>query len=137
MIPRELVEEYNILLLVHNGMVLAKITKCMYDLPQASCISYTKLLKHLETCGYVPTGKTPGLFKHKTQPIYFYLVDDYFGVKYTSWDDAEHLINHLSKEYKCTTDWDGKLFLGIHLYWDYKKQTVDLSMKKYVAKGRH
>ena len=64
------------------------------------------------------------------------MVDD-FGVKYVNKADAHHLIDHLSKEYKCTVDWDGKIFLGIHLDWNYDKRTVDLSMPNYVTKARH
>ena len=136
MIPQEMMEEYNILPLVHNDMVAAEISKGMYCLPQAGRIAYDKLVKHLALGGYVPTGKPPGLFKHTSRPIYSCLVVDNFGVKYTSPDDTEHLITHLSKEYKCTTDWDDNLFLGIHLDWDYTKRTADLSMKNYITKGR-
>ena len=136
MIPQEMMEEYNILPLVHNDMVAAEISKGMYCLPQAGRIAYDKLVKHLALGGYVPTGKPPGLFKHTSRPIYSCLVVDNFGVKYTSPDDTEHLITHLSKEYKCTTDWDDNLFLGIYLDWDYTKRTADLSMKNYITKGR-
>ena len=81
-----------------------KITKGIYRLPQAGRIAHDKLIKHLANGGYVPTGKTPGLFKHTSRPIYFCLVVYDFGVKYTSRNDAEHLINYISKGYKCTTD---------------------------------
>ena len=52
-------------------MVLAEITKDMYGLPQDSRIAYDKIIIHLASDGYIPTGKTPDLFKHTTQPIYF------------------------------------------------------------------
>ena len=137
MIPQEMIEEYNLMPLVHDGKVLAQINPGMYGLPQAGRIAYDKLKIHLAKGGYVPTGRTPGLFKHDTRPIYFCLEVDDFGVKYINRDDAEHLINHLSTAYKCTVDWDGKIFLGIHLDWDYKKRLVDLSIPNYVNKARH
>ena len=31
-----------------------------------------------------------------------------------------------------TTDWEGKLYIGIALKWDYEKGTVQLSMPGYV-----
>ena len=125
MITQEMVEEYNILPLVHNGMVLAEISKGMYGLLQAGRITYDKLKLHLSNGGYIPTGKTPGLFKHQIRPIYFCLIVDDFGVKYTSRNDADHLIAHLSKAYKCIIDWDGKKIIGIHLDWDYENCRVE------------
>ena len=62
------------------------------------------------------------------------MVDD-FGVKYKGRQHAQHLIDTLKKHYKITVDWEGKLFCGIHLKWDYDKRTVDLSMPGYVEKA--
>jgi hypothetical protein len=136
MFPPDIVEEYNIRDKVnHRGMVLAKIIKGMYGLPQAGRLAYEQLTKHLALAGYVPTGQTPGLFKHLTRPIYFILVVDDFGVKFVSKDDVLHLINHLKKKYQLTTDWEGKLFCGISLDWDYIKRTVHLYMPHYVKKA--
>ena len=115
MIPQEIVDKYNILPLIHNNMVLAKITIGMYGLPQADCIACDKLRLYLVSGSYIPNSMIPGLFKHKTRPIHFCLVVDNSGVKYTSRDDANYLITHLSKAYKCTIDWGGKVFFGIHL----------------------
>ena len=67
--------------LVHNGKVLAQINRGMYGLPQAGRIAYDKLKIYLAKGGYVPTDRTPGLFKHDTRPIYFSLVVDDFDVK--------------------------------------------------------
>ena len=40
----------------------------------------------------------------------------------------------LQQDYDLAVDWNGKLFCGITLTWDYTKQTVDLSMPAYIAK---
>ena len=122
--------------LVHDGKVLAQIIRGIYSLPQTGHIVYDKLEIHLVKGGYVPTGHTPGLFKHYTHPIYFCIVVDDFGVKYINCDNAKHLIQHLSTAYKYTIDWDGKIFLGIHLDWDYNKRTVDLSIPNYINRVR-
>ena len=87
----------------------------MYGILQIGRIAYDNLIKYLEVRNYVPTGQTPGLFEHQTKPIYFCLVIDDFGVKYTNHNDVIHFINHLSKEYKCTIDCEGKLYLRITL----------------------
>ena len=88
MIPQEMVKEYNILPLVNDGMVLAEIIKGIYGLPQAGHISYNKLFQYLKTGEHIPTVHTPYLFKHRTRPIFFCLVVDDVGVKYTNRDDA-------------------------------------------------
>jgi hypothetical protein len=42
----------------------------------------------------------------------------------------------LKQDYKAvTTDWDGMLFCGITLDWDYQARSVDLSMPSYVVKA--
>jgi hypothetical protein len=136
MFPPDIVKEYNICTKVnHRGMVLAKIIKGMYGLPQAGRLAYDQLTQHLQLAGYVPTGQIPGLFKHLTRPIYFTLVVDDFGAKFVSKDDVLHRINHLKKKYLVTTDWEGKLFCGISLDWDYAKWTVRLYMPHYVKKA--
>ena len=45
------------------------------------------------------------------EKISFALCVDNFGVKYTDKADAQHLLTCLEKLYKCTTDWEGKLYL--------------------------
>ena len=62
------------------------------------------------------------------------VVDD-FGVKYVGRENAEHLGSALRDLYKATEDWEGKLYLGITLKWDYGARTVDLSMPGYVQKA--
>ena len=81
MIPHEMIQEYDLMPLAHAGKVLEQINWDMYGLPQADCIAYDTLKIHLAKGGYVPTGRTPDLFKHDTCPIYFCLVVDDFGVK--------------------------------------------------------
>ena len=39
--------------------------------------------------------------------------------------------------YKMTTDWEGKLYIGITLEWNYTKLTVELSMKVYLETSLH
>jgi hypothetical protein len=107
----------------------------MYSLPQAGRLAYIKLTKHLADDGYVLTGHTPGLFCHIPHPTTFNLVVDDFGVKVVGQTHANHLINTLKKHHDIIIDREGKIFCGIHLQWDYKKQTVDLSMPNYVTKA--
>ena len=134
-IPDEIVRQYNLLPLVHNGSVLVEIRKGMYGLPQAGYLANVRLRKHLAKHGYHPTCHTPGLFTHATRPITFTLVVDDFGVKYVGRDHAKHLLTTLRLLYEATTDWTGSLYCGITLDWNYDNRTCDLSMPDYVRKA--
>ena len=63
------------------------------------------------------------------------LVVDNFTIKYTSKDDADHLLDTLRGKYEISIDWDTKLYIGIVLNWDYTKGTVTLLMSDYVKKA--
>jgi hypothetical protein len=54
----------------------------------------------------------------RTRDIYFSLIVDDFGVKYTKEEDVNHLIGVLGTKYKTHIDWSGTRFLGITLDWD-------------------
>ena len=138
---KEFIDEHGLEALFQNDRILVRIDRGMYGLPQAGRLAYVQLIKHLKLHGYERAGFTPGLFKHKTRKTIFSLVVDDFGVRYTSMDDAMHLINALKESYQITTDFDGKIFLGLHLDWNYKKRIVRISMPGYVrqalARFRH
>jgi hypothetical protein len=59
-------------------------------------------------------------------------VDD-FAVKYVGKHHADHLRDALLKSYELTTDWEGKVYAGMSLEWDYKNRTCDISMPGYVS----
>ena len=75
---------------------------------------------------------TPGLWKHLSRPIDFYLVVDNFGVEYVDEDNAHHLINSLKEEFTISEDWKGGFYFGINLKWDYDKLTLDISIPGYI-----
>jgi hypothetical protein len=56
----------------------------------------------------------------------------YVGREYT-----EHLTAALEENYEISTDWDGALYCGIKLAWDYTARTVDLSMPGYITTVLH
>jgi hypothetical protein len=75
---------------------------------------------------------TPPVYGATSQEKTFVLVVDDFGIQIQGKQDAQHLIATLKEQYEIMVDWDGKLFCGITLDWDYKNGTVDLSMPNYV-----
>ena len=103
-IPKIFVDQYDLQPLVHNGMVLVKIRKGMYGLPQAGIIANERLQTHLATHGYHQHRHTPGLYSHETRPITFALVVDDFAIKYFDKQHANHLFHTLHAQYDITID---------------------------------
>jgi hypothetical protein len=135
-IPDCIMTEYNLEPLVHNGFVLVKLCKRIYGLPQAGLLANLQLKQHhLADNDYHPVANTASLYQHKTHPITFSLYVDDFGVKYVGKESVQHLEQVLKQKYCITSDWSGTLYVGLTLQWNYKAQTVDLSMPGYVAKA--
>jgi len=133
LIPAEIIKQYNLNELIEpDGFVYIEIRKGMYGLPQAGIIAHNQLKEHLAPFGYAPCRHTPGLWKHATRNIMFCLVVDDFGIKYVNKDDANHLFDALRQKYTSSIDWEGKLFCGITLTWNYQQRTCDLSMPGYI-----
>ena len=45
----------------------------------------------------------------------------------------ERLVHFLKKNYaKVSEDWEGKLYCGIKLEWNYSERWVDISMPRYI-----
>ena len=137
LIPDEVMEAYDLHDKVKNGRVLVRIDGGMHGLPQAGRLAYDQLVKHLKPHGYFPCKRAAGLWRHKTRPITFCLTVDDFGVKCVGKEHADHLIQALNSKHKITTDWEGRLYCGIQLEWNYEAKWVDLSMPNYVKEMRH
>ena len=56
---------YNLKDKVHNGYILARATKGMYEIPQAGRITHDYLFQYLSPYGYHPT-KTTQDYRHMT-----------------------------------------------------------------------
>ena len=112
------------------------IHKGMYGLPQAGILANKLLKKRLARYGYFEMPHTPGLWRHISRPIAFTLVVDDFGIKYQGIEHAHHLLNAIKADYQVEVDWDGGLYCGIELKWNYKKGYVDIAMPGYVKNSR-
>ena len=75
---------------------------------------------------------TPGIWHNKTHKITFALCVDDFGVKYFWKDYARHLINAMKDHYKVTIDWEGKIYCGLNIDWNFNKGLVYVSIRNYV-----
>ena len=141
LIPDAIIKDYNLQDKVYNGFIYVEINKGMYGLPQAGLLANKLLQRRLAKFGYYPTRFTPGLWKHAYRPIQFALVVDDFGIEYVGQEHADHLKAALLRTYELSVDWDGKIFCGVHLNWDYGNRTVELSVPGYtqsvLAKFQH
>ena len=95
-------------------------------------VANDRLTKHLSAYGYAPVPRTPALWKHVTRPTTFTLCVDDFGIQYCAKGDADHLLDALRDMYKISVDWEGSLYIGLTLLWDYIRLTVKVSMPEYI-----
>jgi hypothetical protein len=58
MVPAEIMDEYNLHALVHNGYLYVEVPKGMYGLPQAGLLANVLLAKRLAKHGYSPVPHT-------------------------------------------------------------------------------
>ena len=86
--PEHIKRQYNLEKKAKNGYVYVEIKRSIYGLPQAGKLANTALKEHLAPYRYFEVAHTPGLWRHITRPIAFYLVVDDFSVKYVQKDDA-------------------------------------------------
>ena len=131
LIPQEFIDLYDLGSKVKNGYVYIEIQRGMYGLPQAGILANKLLKERLLQNDYFEVPHTPGLFWHKTRPVWFTLVVDDFGIKYVGKEHAQHLLNILKEFYKIEEDWTGSLYCGITLDWHYDQQYVDIFMVNY------
>jgi hypothetical protein len=132
-LPQDIMEKYDLKRLAVNGWVYLEIRKGVYGLKQAGLLANQLLQKPLKPFGYYPARHTPDLWLHNTKLTAFSLVVDDFAVKYVTKYDDNHLRDALLQHYKITMDWEGKVYSGITLDWDYKKRTCDISMPGYIT----
>jgi hypothetical protein len=136
LIPTKIIRQCNSRDLVdEQGWVYVEIRMGVYGLSQAGILANKLLEQQLNAKGYYHYMHTPGLWHHMWQDISFCLVVDNFGIKSTSRDHVLHLKTTLEEHYTVTMDWDGSLFCGINIDWNYPAETVDLNMPNYIPKA--
>jgi hypothetical protein len=133
--PPHTVEQYDLKKQAKDGFVYVEIRKAIYGLPQAGILANKLLKKRLKPHGYFEVPHTPGLWKHISRPVQFTLVVDDFGIKYVGRQHIDHLLRAIKTHYKVSEDWEGKLYCGITLDWNYSEKYVDISMPGYIKRA--
>jgi hypothetical protein len=134
-VDQSVLDTYKLLDYATNGMLLVRVDKGIYGLPQAGRLAQERLIAHLSNHGYYQT-RTAGLFRHKQNSIAFSLVVDDFGIKYHNKIDAEHLLATLRELYTITEDWaTEQKYVGITIKHDVTNNIMTLSMPGYVDKA--
>ena len=77
-LTQDIIDDYNLNDISHNGKVYIDIRKGVYGLPQYGRVAYYRLRNHMEKHGYQLVKFTPGLCTQKSIPIYFTLIVDGF-----------------------------------------------------------
>ena len=135
-ISQEVIDEYNLMPMVHNGWVYFDIVKGCYGLPQSGMLVNKLLITRLNKERYFEATTTPGLWKHKWPPIQFCLLVDDFVIEYVSGRHIHPLREVLKQHYDITEDWAGTKFSGIDIEWNYNakhvKRTCCLCIKGYI-----
>jgi hypothetical protein len=133
-IPEEIIVVYKLRkLAMPDGWVYINICKGMYGLPQAGILANQLLKRRLAAKGYYQCQHTLGLWRHMWWTITFCLVFDNFGIKVTNMANFKHLKEALEEHYTVAVNYEGSLFCGIKLTWDYACCHVDCSMPGYIA----
>ena len=65
----------------------------------------------------------------------FTLIVEEFGVKYVGKEHALHLKQTIGDNYTVTLEWYVRQYIGITIYWDYRRRQVHLLMPNYVTKA--
>ncbi len=96
-------------------MSIAKFKKEMYSLPHVVIIAQDLFQARLAKVGYHQSKIIPGLWTHKTRKTCFTLAVDDFATKYTSMEDAQHLIDALKQDFTIAIDWNATKYMVLPL----------------------
>ena len=95
------------------------IGKGMYGILKAGRLANDLLRARLKKHGYIEATHTPGYWKHIWKPISWTLIVDDFRFKYTNKRHVDKLLKIMSQWYVMKMDWEGTIFGGIALKWNY------------------
>ena len=107
-VSQDIIYQYNLEAIQHEGWVYIDIHKCIPGLKQGGKIANDRLCTHLKIYGYSPVRHKPDIWKCETRDIIFTLVMDDFGIMFTTRQDLEHLASALKYLYVITKDWEEK-----------------------------
>ena len=117
--PEHIIQQYHLRKKSKSRCVYVENWSSIYRHPQAVVLANKALKENLAPRGYFEVAHTTWLWKHITHPIVFSLVVDNFGVKYVDRSNADHLVTALNHQYELSEYWNGGVYWGITLEWNY------------------
>lgn len=133
MIPHTKMNTHALRPFIDHQSILFEVTKGMYGLPQAGLLAQQRLIAHLAIHDYHET-RTPCLFRHISNGTDFTLVVNDFGIKYSSKEGAQHLIDTPRLLYVIKIDWTRSTYIGFTIKFNIPNHTVSLTMPGYIVK---
>jgi hypothetical protein len=131
-IPDEFIDEYKLTGQDQDGWIYFKICQSCYSLPQAGILANDLLRFHLEAKGFYEAASTPGLWRHKWQPIQFCIILDSFGVEYVGLEHFNYLLGVLKKFHGVQYNMASNKVAGICIEWGYAACHCRISMPGYI-----
>ena len=95
------------------------------------------MFDNLAPYAYHPCQFTPGLWRHETQPVTFFLTVDNFGINYVGEENDKHLHLAIRNNYKVAIDKKGELNSGMTIKWNYEQSYVEIYIPEYVKNILH
>ena len=130
--PQEIIDQYNLLALVHNGFVMTEVRRGMYGLPQAGILANTQLCKILSKYGYDQCNHTYFLYYHRSRNTTFTLVINGLRIKYTDNIDLQYFITTIHKIYTAIIDVRESFYCGLIIQCDYYARHVAVLITGYI-----
>jgi hypothetical protein len=132
-IPEEFILEFGLAQKEnHSGWIYFEIQRGCYGLPQAGILAKDLLCGRLEKEGYYKANTTPGLWKHKWQPIQFCLIVDEFGIENVGIKHFNHLLSVRQRYHHVQTNMAGSKIVGSNVQWDFPSKRVCINMRSHV-----
>jgi hypothetical protein len=112
---------------------IVKLGKALYGLRRSPRLWYQELARYLATIGYHPIEADPCVFINATGSIILAYVDDLVMITRTKAEMAA-LKAQLFSKFKRHDLGPIAYYLGIRIFRDRNKRTMELSMESYIDK---
>ena len=117
-------------------MILWKIVKALYGMPEAGLLAQRDLIALLKPHGYIMSPTTPCLFTNPHTHVSFVLWVDDFLIKYKTAfkHEMEAFFDILRSKYQVKVDWTGRRYLGLTIHRNRPRSSITVQMPGYIMR---